>query len=84
MTGTEKLQAIVEVLLETVQEADPQGVSSNLLYNAVIGYLSFDQYTQVMSALEMTGKVKRLGHVYYPVTVVDRVLAASWASQASE
>ncbi len=65
MTGTERLYAVVNAILETVQEAGPQGAPSGPMYNAVQGCLSFDQYVKVMAALEQTGKVKRSGHVYY-------------------
>ncbi len=87
MTGTERLLSVVNAILESVQEAGPQGAPSGPMYAAVQGYLSLDQYTKVMGALEQTGKVTRRGHVYYAretPSVVDRVLAASWASQASE
>ncbi len=65
MTGTERLYAVVNAILETVQEAGPHGAPSGPMYAAVQGYLSLDQYTKVMAALEQTGKVKRSGHVYF-------------------
>ncbi len=59
--------AYAEALLETV-EAMPEGAPAGPLYATVMGLFSYDQFERLMHLLVQAGRVRKVGHVYHPVS----------------
>jgi hypothetical protein len=66
----ESVQAIVEVataLLEAVEASGSNGAPGGHLYAASMGLLSLDQFERIMGMLVKSGRIRKVGHVYYKV-----------------
>lgn len=65
------IQHMADAIIETVNEAGPNGAPGGSLYNALMTYgVSYSTYSALMGALEKAGKVTRRGHCYFPVAPV--------------
>lgn len=64
------LHKLVQIILETIQSAGPNGVPSGPLYATLNCHgLSLATYQQIMAGLVATGRVRLSGHVYYTTAV---------------
>jgi hypothetical protein len=69
MTQAQARQVLLKtanVLLETVQEC-PQGAPAGVMYAAVMGIVTLDQFEVIMSALVEAGKVRKSNNQYFPI-----------------
>ena len=70
-TKVEMLHKLLIALLETVNEAGPNGAPCGPMYAAfmhAIPQMTAEQFNQLVSVLVQAGKVRRSGHVLYAVT----------------
>ena len=62
----DKLALIASIILECV-EAEPDGCPEGPMYAALMSVMSFEEFTNVTSALVTVGRVKRSNHCLFPV-----------------
>jgi hypothetical protein len=61
------LRQVCDAMLATVNES-PNGAPAGPMYMACMEMgMSLEVFETVMSALVTAGKIRKLGHVYYPV-----------------
>jgi len=61
------LNKLACAILETVNECGALGAPAGVMYAGLMSVLTLDQFEGVMSALVLSGKLVREGHVYYAV-----------------
>lgn len=61
-----KANAII-ALLETIKELGDQGAPSGVMYAALMGHLTYDQYINVINNLRNMGCVRTSNNVVYYV-----------------
>lgn len=62
----DKLALIASIIIERV-EAEPDGCPEGPMYASLMPVMSFDEFTNVTSALVTVGKLKRRNHCLFPV-----------------
>ncbi len=62
------LQALCGIIVETVNEVGTAGAPAGVMYAALCGRVSLDQFEQITNALVKLGKIKKRGHVFYPAS----------------
>lgn len=64
----EVLQAFSGAIIETVQEAGKQGAPEGPIYAAFMSYgIDLDTFNILVDYCVRSGKIRRAGHVLYPV-----------------
>jgi hypothetical protein len=58
-------QAMALIILETVAEQGAEGAPSGIVYAALTGHLSYEQYTRIIGAFETAGLIRKSNHVLY-------------------
>ena len=58
---------ICNALLEVVQESGANGAPAGVMYAALMGTMSLNQFMGCMNILEKAGKVRREHHCYYAI-----------------
>jgi hypothetical protein len=68
MTPQQKAAALrlaLQAILDAVKEAGSLGAPGGVLYAALLGRISLQQFEQLMTALVRMGKLRREGDVYH-------------------
>jgi hypothetical protein len=60
------VQRVAEAIIETVNEC-PQGAPAGPMYAAMMQFMSLDTFEQMMRLLVEAGRVRKQGHLYFPV-----------------
>ncbi len=56
---------IVDAILEAIKAGGSQGAPAGVMYAALMGFMSLEQFEDIMTALVRTGKVRKQGHLYF-------------------
>jgi len=60
--------AAIGIIVETVEEMGELGAPEGPMYAALMGAgISLDQFNQLVALAVKTGKIRKSGHVLYPV-----------------
>jgi hypothetical protein len=71
MTDTERAEraflALVNMIVETVEETGDDGTPEGILYAALMGYgVSLAVFNRIISAAVEVGKIRKQGNLLYP------------------
>jgi hypothetical protein len=59
------LRLALQVILDAVKEGGNRGAPGGVLYAALIGRISLQQFEQMMAALVKMGKLRKSGDLYF-------------------
>lgn len=59
------IRAIADAITESVREAGDMGAPSGIVYAALMGHMTLDQYYQFIAGLVRAGKLRQEGDLLY-------------------
>ena len=62
------IQVVTDAIVEAVKAAGPTGAPGGVIYAALMTHgCTLEQYEAFMDALVRAGKLRKSGHLYFPV-----------------